>query len=130
MSCPPHRPEMRSAAEYLRTPGVASGLVAAAARAPRMPGIARVRAWTCAKLPSYHRALPIRRRVSGVALSGSICALATPFRAGDGALDLDAYGQLVDQQLAGGTRALVVAGSTGEAAALDDEEYSRLIAFA
>jgi 4-hydroxy-tetrahydrodipicolinate synthase len=65
-----------------------------------------------------------------VALSGSICALATPFRAGDGALDLDAYGQLVDQQLAGGTRALVVAGSTGEAAALDDEEYSRLIAFA
>ncbi|HEU4662524.1 MAG TPA: dihydrodipicolinate synthase family protein, partial [Dokdonella sp.] len=65
-----------------------------------------------------------------MALSGSICALATPFRAGDEALDLDAYGRLIDQQLAGGTRALVVAGSTGEAASLDDDEYSRLIAFA
>ncbi|HEY6941387.1 4-hydroxy-tetrahydrodipicolinate synthase [Dokdonella sp.] len=65
-----------------------------------------------------------------MALSGSICALATPFRAGDGALDLDAYGRLVDRQLAGGTRAIVVAGSTGEAASLDDDEYSRLVAFA
>ncbi|TCO41903.1 4-hydroxy-tetrahydrodipicolinate synthase [Dokdonella fugitiva] len=65
-----------------------------------------------------------------MALSGSICALATPFRARDGALDLDAYGRLIDQQLADGTRALVVAGSTGEAAALDDDEYPALIAFA
>ncbi|MFI4969119.1 MAG: 4-hydroxy-tetrahydrodipicolinate synthase [Lysobacterales bacterium] len=63
-------------------------------------------------------------------LSGSICALATPFRSGDGALDLDAFGRLIDYQLAGGTRALVVAGSTGEAAALDDAEYSALLEFA
>ena len=60
-------------------------------------------------------------------LTGSICALATPFRAGDGALDLDAFERLIDAQLAGGTRALVVAGSTGEAAALEDEEFSRLL---
>ena len=60
-------------------------------------------------------------------LTGSICALATPFRSVDGALDLDAFGRLVDAQLDGGTRALVVAGSTGEAAALEDAEFSRLI---
>ncbi|HEY0178041.1 MAG TPA: 4-hydroxy-tetrahydrodipicolinate synthase [Dokdonella sp.] len=62
--------------------------------------------------------------------SGSICALATPFRAGDDALDLEACARLIDHQLAGGTRALVVAGSTGEAAALDNVEYSTLLEFA
>jgi len=62
-----------------------------------------------------------------VILKGSICALATPFRAADGALDLDAFERLIDAQLTGGTRGLVVAGSTGEAAALDDSEFSRLI---
>lgn len=63
-------------------------------------------------------------------LSGSICALATPLRSRDDALDLDAFGRLIDYQLAGGTRALVVAGSTGEAAALDETEYSTLLEFA
>lgn len=60
-------------------------------------------------------------------LSGSICALATPLRARDDALDLEAFGRLIDYQLDGGTQALVVAGSTGEAAALDDSEYSVLL---
>ena len=63
-------------------------------------------------------------------LTGSICALATPFRPADSALDLDAFGRLIDAQLAGGTRALVVAGSTGEAAALDAAEFSQLIEYA
>lgn len=58
--------------------------------------------------------------------SGSICALATPFAAGD-ALDFDAFARLVDYQVENGTRALVVAGSTGEAAALDDAEYVALL---
>ncbi|UHQ18625.1 4-hydroxy-tetrahydrodipicolinate synthase [Lysobacter sp. KIS68-7] len=59
-------------------------------------------------------------------LSGSITALATPFTA-DGALDLDAWRRLLDLQLAGGTQAVVVAGSTGEAAALFDVEYDALL---
>ncbi len=62
--------------------------------------------------------------------SGSICALATPFHARDDTLDLESFGRLIDHQIAGGSRALVVAGSTGEAAALEDAEYSRLIEFA
>ena len=63
-------------------------------------------------------------------LSGSITALATPFGLRDGALDLEACGQLIDAQLAGGTRAIVMAGSTGEAAALDDAEFATLLEFA
>ncbi|MEN1957303.1 4-hydroxy-tetrahydrodipicolinate synthase [Luteimonas changyuni] len=59
-------------------------------------------------------------------LSGSITALATPFTAA-GEPDTDAWLRLVDAQLAGGTQALVVAGSTGEAAALTGAEYEALL---
>jgi 4-hydroxy-tetrahydrodipicolinate synthase len=62
-------------------------------------------------------------------IRGSICALATPFAA-DGALDLDAFGRLLDAQVAGGTEAVVVAGSTGEAHMLEHDEFERLLAYA
>lgn len=60
-------------------------------------------------------------------LSGSICALATPFRSSDLALDLEAFGRLIEYQVAGGTSAVVVAGSTGEGSFLDADEFVRLI---
>jgi 4-hydroxy-tetrahydrodipicolinate synthase len=60
--------------------------------------------------------------------TGSICALATPFQA-DGALDWEAYARLLEYQLTGGTQALVVAGSTGEAHALDDAEHEQLLRY-
>lgn len=60
-------------------------------------------------------------------LCGSICALATPFQA-DGQLDLDAFARLIQGQLAGGTQGLVVAGSTGEAHALSDDELALVVA--
>jgi 4-hydroxy-tetrahydrodipicolinate synthase len=56
---------------------------------------------------------------------GSICALATPFRGG--AVDFDAFSRLIDFQLENGTQGFVVAGSTGEAHALDQDEYDRLL---
>lgn len=59
-------------------------------------------------------------------LSGSICALATPFDA-DGKLDLDSFTRLIDIQIAGGTQAVVVAGSTGEAHALSADEFDALV---
>lgn len=59
-------------------------------------------------------------------LSGSITALATPFDAA-GEIDLDAWHRLLAMQLAGGTQAIVVAGSTGEAAALYDPEFDLLL---
>lgn len=62
-------------------------------------------------------------------LSGSITALATPFTVA-GEIDFPAWERLLQAQLQAGTRAVVVAGSTGEAAALFDEEYDRLLASA
>lgn len=59
-------------------------------------------------------------------LTGSITALATPFNAAS-ELDLDAWQRLLQQQLDGGTQAIVVAGSTGEAAALYDAEFDLLV---
>lgn len=64
-----------------------------------------------------------------VELAGSLCAIATPFDA-DGALDLPAFGRLLDYQIDGGTQGIVVAGSTGEAHMLDEHDYERLLAFA
>jgi 4-hydroxy-tetrahydrodipicolinate synthase len=70
--------------------------------------------------------LPWNRVVN---IGGSICALVTPFRSDD-ALDLSAFGRLIEFQIAGGTQALVVAGSTGEAHMLESDEYDRLLTFA
>src|SRR5690606_24088339 len=59
-------------------------------------------------------------------LSGSITALATPFTAA-GELDLDAWRDLLQAQRRAGTQAVVVAGSTGEAAARFNTEYDPLL---
>lgn len=57
---------------------------------------------------------------------GSITALVTPFTQA-GELDLDAWRLLLRDQLDGGTQGVVVAGSTGEAAALYEGEYDTLL---
>ncbi len=62
-------------------------------------------------------------------LSGSITALATPFTAA-GELDLDAWRRLLHAQRDAGTQGVVVAGSTGEAAALFDAEYDSVLRIA
>ncbi len=64
-----------------------------------------------------------------MSLHGCITALATPF-AQTGELDLDAWRRLLEQQLDGGVQGVVVAGSTGEAAALTDDEYATIIRIA
>src|SRR3989338_7459351 len=57
---------------------------------------------------------------------GSIPAIVTPFKK-NGELDLPALERLVAYQLEGGVDGIVVAGSTGEAATLDEEEYVTVI---
>ena len=59
-------------------------------------------------------------------LTGSITALATPFTAA-GDIDFHAWRRLLQAQLDAGTQGVVVAGSTGEAASLTDEEYDELL---
>lgn len=65
---------------------------------------------------------------SHLVLSGSMTALATPFR--DGAIDEHAFVRLCQRQIERGTTALVVCGSTGEAAALSPQEQASLIRLA
>ncbi|WP_313272077.1 4-hydroxy-tetrahydrodipicolinate synthase [Stenotrophomonas sp.] len=61
-----------------------------------------------------------------MSIHGLITALATPFLA-DGALDTDAWQRLLAQQLSGRVQGVVVAGSTGEASTLSDDEYDSLL---
>ena len=61
-----------------------------------------------------------------MSISGLITALATPFKA-DGALDPDGWQRLLALQLKGGVQGVVVAGSTGEASTLADDEYDSLL---
>ncbi len=62
-------------------------------------------------------------------LSGLYTALITPF-AEDGSLDLSAFTQLVQAQIAAGVDGLVITGSTGEAATLSTQEKTTLWATA
>lgn len=55
-------------------------------------------------------------------------ALVTPFR--DGEIDYAALSELIEYQIRGGADAIVIGGTTGEAATLSDEERYRLFDFA
>ena len=57
--------------------------------------------------------------------SGSIPALATPFR--DGSFDEAAFRKLVDWQIDNGSAALVPCGTTGESSTLSNAEHHRVI---
>jgi 4-hydroxy-tetrahydrodipicolinate synthase len=57
---------------------------------------------------------------------GSIPALVTPMR-GDGAIDFEAWDRLLDFQLAEGSDAVVVGGTTGESPTLERSELVELI---
>jgi len=59
--------------------------------------------------------------------SGSLVALVTPFR--DGVVDWEAFGNIIEAQIAAGSTALVPCGSTGEAATLSHEEHAEVIRF-
>lgn len=63
-----------------------------------------------------------------VIFEGVATALITPFRH-DSFIDYDAYERIIEQQLSAGVSALVVAGTTGEAATLTDDEHYELIKF-
>ena len=64
----------------------------------------------------------------GIGLRGSMTALATPFS--QGMVDQAAFVRLCQRQITRGTTALIVCGSTGEAAALQAAEQATLIRLA
>ncbi|MBR2848868.1 MAG: 4-hydroxy-tetrahydrodipicolinate synthase [Clostridia bacterium] len=58
---------------------------------------------------------------------GAATALVTPFK--NGGVDYDAFGRLIDWQIAGGIDALVIAGTTGEGSTLTDEEHREVLRY-
>ncbi len=60
--------------------------------------------------------------------TGAATAVITPFKNGE--VDYAAFGKILDAQIAGGIDAIVVAGTTGEAATLTHEEHCECIKFA
>ena len=60
--------------------------------------------------------------------TGAATAIITPFK--NGKIDYDAFGKLIDAQIASGIDALVIAGTTGEAATLDHDEHCECMKFA
>ena len=55
-------------------------------------------------------------------------AIVTPFHE-DGSINYDKFEQLVNEQIEGGTDAIIVCGTTGEASTLTHEEHLDLIRF-
>jgi 4-hydroxy-tetrahydrodipicolinate synthase len=82
---------------------------------PRFPAASNIAGYADSAPPLFNEDVQEGKRLS---LSGSITALATPFTDA-GELDLDAWRRLLKRQIDGGTQGVVVAGSTGEAAALE-----------
>ena len=60
--------------------------------------------------------------------TGSATALITPFN--ENGIDYEAFGALIDWQIASKTDALVICGTTGEASTLTDEEHVEAIRYA
>ena len=60
--------------------------------------------------------------------TGAGTAIITPFK--NGAIDYDCFGKIIEDQIAKSIDAIVVAGTTGEAATLTHEEHCELIKYA
>lgn len=61
--------------------------------------------------------------------TGSGVAIVTPFFE-DGSVDYDTFGELIEFQIAEGTDAIIVAGTTGESSTMPDDEQVAVIKFA
>ena len=62
-----------------------------------------------------------------ILFTGSGVAIVTPFHAG--AVNFPAFGRLIDRQIDGGTDAIIVCGTTGEAATMTQKERREAIAY-
>ena len=61
-----------------------------------------------------------------IVFTGAAVAIITPFKA-DGSVDFESFGKIIEDQIAGCTDAIVVCGTTGESAAMPDEEHLEVI---
>ncbi len=61
-----------------------------------------------------------------IVFTGAAVAIITPFKE-DGSVDFDTFGKIIEDQILGSTDAIVVCGTTGESAAMPDEEHLSVI---
>lgn len=61
--------------------------------------------------------------------TGAAIAIITPMNA-DGSINYDVLGEMIDDQIANGTDAIVICGTTGESSTMTDEEHLECIRFA
>ena len=66
------------------------------------------------------------KQLTALDLYGSMVALATPMRS-DGSIHYEQWDALIQWHLRSGTRALIVAGTTGESAMLSRDEFKQLV---
>ena len=66
-------------------------------------------------------------KLSKPIFKGAATALITPFK--DGKIDYPAFKNIIEQQISGGIDALVVCGTTGESATLNDIEHKESVRF-
>lgn len=60
--------------------------------------------------------------------TGAGVAIVTPFKA-DGEVNYEKFGELIEDQIAGGTDAIIVCGTTGESSTLSHEEHLEVIRY-
>ena len=63
-----------------------------------------------------------------IVFTGAAVAIITPFKE-DGSVDYDTFGKIIEDQIAGSTDAIVVCGTTGESAAMPDEEHLAVVEY-
>ena len=63
-----------------------------------------------------------------IVFEGAATALITPFKNGE--IDYDTLARLIEMQISAGIDAIVIGGTTAEAATLSDEERYKLYAYA
>ncbi len=63
-----------------------------------------------------------------IVFTGAAVAIITPFKE-DGSVNYECFGKIIDDQIAGGTDAIVVCGTTGESAAMPDEEHLAVVEY-
>lgn len=60
--------------------------------------------------------------------TGAGVAIITPFNE-DGSINFDAFGEIIEDQIAGSTDAIIVCGTTGESSTMDDDEHVSAIKY-
>ena len=60
--------------------------------------------------------------------TGAGVAIITPFNE-DGTINFDAFGKIIEDQISGGTDAIIVCGTTGESSTMTDEEHISAIKY-